>query len=388
MSPFPTREGSTPQGQLSQLLNPAGKFANLIAQKKKKKAKHNYRTLISTTVSGDQNNSDYTVTEDSGIGSTADYYRKIPVSGLKISNPFAHYLMVRTNEVEGLGEEAWGEFDNYLMTEGNLWVNYGWSSTYDGTTTYYDYATGDYRNFTYNGGTEKKARKNPAFKVYSFNNSGDESNADATTIPYSYAPSTTFYYRKVNIPNFSLANLADYRIFRKDSDQVNGQDSWIPLTYGYFVTDGGIYVNYGYKSNSSEFTNYYNGDYRVFIYSNGKKKKKKLTKQYVKRYSFNAAGGASNADKTLIYSDTDYSEKIYYKKFAIPSLKMTDYPNVRVLNRSVFDAGIGTETWSPSSFFITNGYIWVEYGYDASEEGSPYTYYNLGEGEYRVFLYK
>jgi hypothetical protein len=391
MSPFPTQRDENQQMRTSQLFKPFGKIANLIAQKKKKekKSKHNYRTLISTTISGDQNNSDYTVTSDySGGDSSSDYYRKIPVSGLRISNPFAYNLMSKVGMVEGLNEEAWGEEDNYLVTEGNLWAWYGWGSTTGGVFTYNDYGAGDYRCFTYNGGTEKKVRKNPAYKLYSFTISGNENNADAAANPYVWSPESTYYYRRLDIPNLNLTNLMDYRIFRKDTSLVNGQESWIPVDYDYFVADGSLYVAYGDKYGNSDFYNTYTGDFRVFIYSNGKKKKKKLTKQYVKRYILSAASGAGNADKTLVFSDTDFSQKEYYKKFAIPGLKMVDYPNLRVLNKSTFNAGIGVATWVPSSFFVTDGYIWVNFGYDDSENGGPYTYYNLGEGEYRIFLYK
>lgn len=356
--------------------------SKLIAAKKKKKTKHNYRTYIPTNVTGDQNNADYADVDNSGLGSSTDYYRKLAVPGLRISNPFAFYLMEDTNEDPGFGEIISGEPDAYMMTEGNLWIKYGMSSTWNGNTSYSDYATGNFSYFSYNGGIEKKARKNPAYKMYNFSVSGNENNADVSLNPNS-AYNTTYYYRRLDIPNLKMDNLMDFRIFRKSTSQINGQEAWIPVHYEYFLTDGAIYMAYGNKYGNGTFYDSYVGDYRVFIYSNGKMKKKKLTKQYDKRYIVNVASGASNADITINAPD----QKSYFKKLNIPGLKKTDYPNLRAICQSTFNAGIGQMTWSPAIAYVGDGHVWFWYGVDELDGGS-YTYTDMGSGAYRVFLYK
>lgn len=370
----------------SSLFDPLGSLIS--AKKKKKKAKHNYRTMFATPITEGQNNADATVTSVGGISTTRDYYQRISAPGLSIANPFALNVMSKTNPVTGFEEEGWGLYDRFIMTEGNIWVYYGYDNTYNGTTTYLTYDTNDKRYFTYNGGTEKKVRKHPAYKAYNLSVNGTESNADAIVTPYIYSPTSKYYYRKFAIPNLRTDNLMDYRIYRKDTSLFNGQEAWIPVFSDYFFdNNGNLYLHYGIKNGNSSFFNHENGDYRLFIYSDGKKKKKKLTKQFVKRYSFNAPSGEANADKTVTYADEDYTQYVYYKKFNIPGLRMADMYNMAVLKKSNFVSGFNEESWSPSNYLIKDGSLFVELGEKEVENGTS-DYQDLGSGDYRVYLYK
>lgn len=57
----------------------------------------------------------------------------------------------------------------------------------------------------------------------------------------------------------------------------------------------------------------------------------------------------------------------YYKKIAIPEVKLADMPGVAMLSK---DNGqltfLGSNVWSPYSVSFTEGYVWAIYG-----EGSP-----------------
>lgn len=370
------------QPQKSTVANPLQSYdlnAQLIAAKKKNKVKHNYQTYLSITASGNQNNSDGTVTDTSGTGSVTSYYRKLAVSKLLVSNPFAFSVLEKPSEDLGLGEEVWADpgvfadSDECLMSDGNLWFMYGQSDP-----SYYDYGNGDYRYFGYNGGTEEKVRNHPAYKVYNFSVTGAENNADVVAPLYG-GSDQNYYYRKLSIPNLKADNLMDYQIFMKSTSQIGGQETWIPVEYFYFVTDGAIYVAYGYKSGGGSFQADHTGDYRVFVYSNGKSKKKKLTKQYVKEYTFNVPTGGSNADKTV----GSGSVKDYFKELVIPGLKTTDYPNIKALYQSKFNAGIGQVTWCPAVFLVADGQLLAWYG-----ENDNSTYSDFASGNYQVFLYK
>lgn len=54
--------------------------AEVVPLKKKKKTKHNYRSLTSSNVSGDDTNADSAVLANSWLTYQTFYYRKIPVS--------------------------------------------------------------------------------------------------------------------------------------------------------------------------------------------------------------------------------------------------------------------------------------------------------------------
>jgi len=368
---------------------PIGAFedpvASLVqAKKKKKKAKHNYRTYVSTTVSGDGSNADVTLNS----GSVGYHYRKIPITGLKASDPFPFYLMSKVGEAQSIGEESWATADNYFFSEGNVWVYYGDSLTSGGHTTYNDYAPGDYRYFGFYGGTQAKKRKKSTYKIYDVTVSGTETDADATANPYVDLPSYTFYYRKVPIANLATDNLLDIRVYYKSpADADFSQDQWYPKNYEYFISNGYLYFAYGSKN--SVFSDYYNNtDYRIFVYSNEKKKKRKLKKQYVKKYQLNIPADTSLADRVGTYTDGDYVEKSYFKRLAIPGIKMSDYKNLQVLRKNGSPSTLPADTWELGTFQVTDGCIWIEYGYDVTNAGSPTTYYDSGSGDYRVYVYK
>lgn len=360
--------------------------ADYVLLKKKKKAKHNYRSLTSTNVSGDENNGDADVLMSDWLTYQIFYYRRIPVAGLSLSNPFPLRVMREGNSVSGFEEEHWGGA-NYFISEGNVWVYYGYKLTLGGSTSFT--SVGDYRIFSYNGGTRKKATKRQALTVYDLNLSGDESNADATAVFYPATPNTTYYYRKFAIPKLKAANLADYRIMQKTPFyQGVSEDYWQPAPTNYFLTDDYLYLAYGSKTGNNFSTLYFPysvlGDYKFYLYSDGKMKKKKLTKQYVKKYTFNVAGGENAADKVAVSTIGSSSSYTYYRKVTLPGLRMADHYNIKVMKKNSFTSGYSGESWSEGSFNTTDGTLWIIYG---TKLGSnPYT--ETGVGDYQVFLYK
>lgn len=367
-------------------LNNKVQAADYVQQKKKKKkTKHNYRSLTSTNVSGDETNGDVNVFMSSWLTNQTFYYRKVPVTGLSLADPFPLRVTRKGNSVSGFEEEHWGGA-SYFISEGNVWVNYGYKLT-SGLTSFT--SVGDYRIFSYNGGTRKKATKRKALAVYDLNLSGDESNADATAVFFPASPNTTYYYRKFAIPKLKMANLADYRIMQKNPYyQGINEDYWQPAPNNYFITDDYVYLAYGSKTGNNFSTLYFPysvlGDYKFYLYSDGKIKKKKLTKQYVKRYAFNVAGGESAADKVSTTTSGSSSYNYYYKKVTIPGLRMADQYNMKVMKKNSFTSGFSGESWSEGSFYVTDGALWIIYG---TKLGSN-AYVDTGAGDYQVFLYK
>ena len=202
----------------------------------------------------------------------------------------------------------------------------------------------------------------------------------------------TYYYRKISIPGLRVANLGDYRLMRKNPyyQGVSG-DYLAPAASGYyFFTDDYLYVAYGSKMGIFPYTTIYTpasmiGDYQLYLYSDGKKKKKKLTKQYVKKYTFNVPGGEATADKiTPVTSTAPAGYNYYYKKVAIPGLRMADHLDLRVIKKNNFLSGFTSESWSEGSYFITDGNLWINYG---TKQGAN-AYTETGAGDYQVFMYK
>jgi hypothetical protein len=362
--------------------------ADYVQLKKKKKKKHNYQSLTSTTVTGDETNGDAGTFANSWLTYETFYYRKIPVPGLSLNDPFPFRVTRKADSVSGFEEEHWGGA-TYFISEGNVWVNYGYKMEFGGNTSTSFTTTGDYRVFSYNGGTRKKATKRKALATYNFTLAGDENNADTTAV-YAFSPTTTYYYRKVAIPGLRVANLGDYRILQKTPFyQGIGEDYWTPAATNYFLTDDYLYIAYGTKLGST-FSTLYSpqsvlGDYRLYLYSDGKIKKKKLTKQYVKKYTFNVPGGEGTADKVAASSSGGpFSINYYYKKKTIPGLRVADQNNIRVLKKNSFTSGFSGESWSEGNFYITDGAIWVNYGIKFGS--SPLN--DTASGDYQVYLYK
>lgn len=357
-----------------------------------KKTKKNYRSLSAFSVSGNGSDSDASIISTSSLAYFTNLYRKVPIPGLSMSDPFPFRIFKKSASKEGFEEENWGGMTNYFITDGYLWFYYGYNYTYGGQATYNDFSTGDYRYFNYFGGTKAKRRKRQAVKTYSLTASGDENDADASGIPYVSEPATVYYYRKLAIPELKMDNFVDYRVYRKNSFyQGFSDESWYAVSSNYFVTDGYIYVAYGRKStdSGSTFTSLNNGDYRIFIYSDGKKKKKKLTRQYTKRYAFNVPGGEDTADKISTTTNSyGYTTKLYYKKFTMPEAKMANFPNARVVKKNSFPASLPSDSWSQGSYYVIDGYLWINYGLETISPSGTSTYYDIGPGDYRVFLYK
>lgn|GEM_PF-1483706 len=368
--------------------------SNLTAakKKKKKKKKHNYRSLTESDVTGgDQNNSDASGYYASVLSTQTVYFRKIPVPGLSVSNPFPIRVQRYVTPATGFEEEHYTG-GGYLISNGNVWVNYGYQLSSGTGSTNFTGAT-NHRIFNYNGGTRKKTTKRQAFKSYDFSVSGDSDADVVATISNSGYSAWTQYFRKISIPGLKVSNLGDYRIYVKNAYYQVGinEDYWVPISSNYFITDDYLYVAYAYDIYGSHAIMYspYNpaGDYRFFLYSDGKIKKKKLTKQYVKKYTFNVPGGQSTADKIVTLENAPSTSYYYYKKVAIPGLKMNDQFNIRVLKKVNFTSGFTGEAWAPGSFYVTDGYLWINYGLRAVS-GSVDTYGDIGNGDYQVYVYK
>jgi hypothetical protein len=370
----------------AQYQNDTGQAADYTQQKKKKKTKKNYRSLTSTTVSGDETNGDVAVLYNYWLTYQTFYYRRVPVPGLSLADPFPLQIERKSSSITGFEEEHWSGMSNYFISEGNVWLNYGYRLLYGPTDTTSFTSVGDHRIFSYNGGTRKKATKRKALSVIDFSISGDESNADATAV-LPANPTTTYYYRKVSIPGLRVANLGDYRIMQKNPYfQGISEEYWAPAGSNYFLTDDYLYVAYGSKYNNSYSTIYPPfspiGDYRFYLYSDRKIKKKKLTKQYVKRYAFNIPGGESAADKAATFTSGPSTVTYYYKKATIPGLRMANHYNMKVMKKNSYLSGFSDNLWSEGIFSTTDGAIWILYGMKLGS--SPYI--EIGAGDYQVFL--
>lgn len=359
-----------------------------LTPQKKKKTKKNYRSLTSTTVSGDETNGDVDVLYNNWLTYQTFYYRKVPVAGLSLADPFPLRIERKATSVTGFEEEHWIGMSSYFISEGNVWLNYGYKLAYGPSASTSFTGTGDHRIFSYNGGTRKKATKRKALSVINFSVSGGESDADATAV-LPTSPTTIYYYRKVAIPGLNMGNLGDYRIMQKNPYyQGISEEYWAPAGSNYFLTDDYLYIAYGSKYNNSYSTIYPPfspiGDYRFYLYSDGKKKKKKLTKQYVKRYTFNVPGGESAADKIATFTSGPSTVTYYYKKVTIPGLRMTNHYNMKVMKKNSYLSGFSDNLWSEGSFNTVDGSIWVIYGMKLGSSA----YVESGAGDYQVFLYK
>jgi hypothetical protein len=354
-----------------------------------KKIKKNYRSLSAFPVSGDGSDSDASIINTSAYSVPSTLYRQVAIPGLRISDPFPFRIFKKSASMQGFEEENWGGMTNYFISNGFLWINYGQNSTFGGQTTFSDIGTyrGDYRYFNYFGGTKAKKRKRQAYRTYNLTTSGDENNADASG-SYASNPTMINYYRKLSIPELKTDNLVDYRIYRKNSFyQGFSDESWTAVGGSYFITNGYIYVAYGYKSTApgSIFYSQNNGDYRIYIYSNGKMKKKKLTRQYTKKYTFNVPGGEDTADKISTTTNFGSTYNLYYKKIALPEAKMANFPNMRVMRKNNFIGSLPSESWSQGGYNIVDGYLWINYGSKLVNTG---VYSDSGSVDYQVFLYK
>jgi len=368
------------------------KAAEVVQLKKKKKTKHNYRSLTTASVSGDDTNGDANVLANNWLTYQTFYYRKIPVSGLSLSDPFPLRIERNVTPVSGFEEEHWSG-SGYFITEGNVWVNYGYKLAYGGNSTTSFTATGDYRVFAYNGGTRKKATKRKALKVYNFSVSGGADDSDVTGA-LSHSSNLTYYYRKIAVPGLRVANLGDFRIMQKTPfHQGVSEEYWTLAPGSYLVVDDYIYIPYGSKYGTNSFSILYNpasaiGDYRLYLYSDGKMKKKKLTKQYVKKYTFNVLGGDNTADRISTITSGNLTLNYYYKKVTIPGLRMNDHYNLKVMKKNNFISGFSGDSWSEGSFYTTDNTLWINYATRSGLAGAASTYTDTGAGDYQVFLYK
>jgi hypothetical protein len=76
------------------------------------------------------------------------YYRRISVPGLKTDNELNMRLMKKSSFVSGFSDEVWtGGGGPYYTGDGAIYIQYG--SKMNGSPTFSDSGSGDYRLFTY-----------------------------------------------------------------------------------------------------------------------------------------------------------------------------------------------------------------------------------------------
>jgi hypothetical protein len=340
-----------------------------------KKAKHNYKTANFFSVTGDQTNADGTTSATSGAYDYRYYYRKVAVPGLKITDPLTLRLFGKNaNSWLSYPDGSWISKSNYSIADGYLYLQYG--SGVKLTDWLYSFLyTGDYRLFSYYGGKSAKRTKRNCAQIFNVSISGDDSDEDAEIAPYSYAPSTYSYYRKIPIKNLKTTSLPDYRVYKKGTYDSDFGESWASSGISFF-TDGYAWIMYGASSNG-QYQDLAEGDFKICF-----PEKVKKAKNHSKRYIFSVSGDDSNADKEVAY----YTSTYYYRKVAVPGLKIDDQFNMRLMKKANFVSGFSEEAWTGGTYYISeDGYIYVLYGQKSSYNN---IFYDTGTGDYRLFVYK
>jgi hypothetical protein len=349
-----------------------------------KKAKHNYKTANFLNISGDQTNADADIVRTSSMSNYHYYYRKIAVPGLKVSDPLPFQWFKKNSAVAGFSDENWGSKGGYFITDGYLWMPYGYMVTGLEQLGMLNSDTGDYRLFSYYGGKDTKKTKRNCGKIFNFNVSGDATNADAAIAPYSFIPNSFYYYRRISLAGLKTANMPGYRIYKKNSFYSGlNEESWSP-TGPYFFADGAIWIAYGVNGPTG-FVSMNEGDFRLCLYDKNLKNK---GKKYAKRYIFSVSGDENNSDMATTTSTIPVVLTSYYRKIAIAGLKMSDESNLSILKKNEFVSGFSEDSFSPLSttlYMITDGYLYIQYEqrYAGATQSTE-----TGEGDYRVFVYK
>jgi hypothetical protein len=238
-----------------------------------KKTKHNYKSANFFNVSGDQTNADGTTSTTSGAYDYRYYYRKVAVPGLKMSDPLplrlsGEYADAYTMYPAG----SWVGRSNFSITDGYIYINYGaGTKTPSSDWIYLFLYTGNYKLFNYYGGKSAKRTKRNCAQIFDVSVSGDDSDEDAEIAPYSYAPSTYSYYRKIPVKNLKTTSLPDYRVYKKGTYDSDFGESWASSGISFF-TDGYAWIMYGIKSGSS-YSDINEGDFRICFPEKVKKAK-------------------------------------------------------------------------------------------------------------------
>jgi hypothetical protein len=235
--------------------------------------------------------------------------------------------------------------------------------------------TGDYRLFTYYGGKSAKKTKRQCAQIFDVSVSGDASDADASIVPYSYNTGMVNYYRKIPVKKLRTTSLPDYRVYKKDTFGSGlGAESWASSGISFFSNDY-AWITYGYSADG-QYHDLAEGTYRICF-----PEKVSKSRNHVKRYIFSVSGDEENADISINYSSTKY----YYRKVLVPGLKTDNIPNMRLVKKANFVSGFSEEAWTGGSYHVENGFIYILYGYRTSFNN---TYYDVGTGNYRLFIYK
>lgn|GEM_PF-5380468 len=124
------------------------------------------------------------------------------------------------------------------------------------------------------------------------------------------------------------------------------------------------------------------------------KKKKKTKKNYKKVYNFTVTGDCTNPDAQIVWDSRDPDEYSFYRKVAIPEIKPTNMPEVKLYHKedAPFSSNVSDELWTPAEVdHVTQGYIWISYG-GRDDNGETAvncsTSWYSGLGDYRLFIYE
>ena len=223
--------------------------------KSTKKTKRNCAQVSNFSVSGDDGNEDAEIVLYSYSPNSYYYYRKIPVKNLRTTSLPDYQAYKKDTYTSDFRAESWASSGLSFFTDGYAWILYGVKFG----STYSDMNEGDFRVCF----PEKVKKSKNHSKRYVFSVSGNDLDAD-NTVTYS---TTTYYYRKYNVPGLKIDDQPNMRLMKK-ANFVSGfsEEAWTGGSY-YISEDGAIYILYGQKSSANNiFYDTGTGDYRLFVY--------------------------------------------------------------------------------------------------------------------------
>ena len=116
---------------------------------------------------------------------------------------------------------------------------------------------------------------------------------------------------KLSITELDMDNLVDYRLYSKnDFPSGFSDESWMIEVDDFFITDGALYVAYGYKKQHPRFNLFIISATILSDFSlipTGRERKTGLRKQYVKKYQFSVSSDPNAADKVATYGEDGYT---------------------------------------------------------------------------------
>ncbi len=109
----------------------------------------------------------------------------------------------------------------------------------------------------------------------------------------------------------------------------------------------------------------------------------------VKVYNFTLSGTCTDADATIASDPDDPDDYELYRKFSIPEISISDMPKLALYKKKQVMGGFSGDLWASSSqneFLITDGYIWLSYGYP--DDNGSCDIRDIRKGDYRLFIYE